>query len=154
MCYNGASFLLGIRMLEYIRAFHIIGMVCWFAGIFYLPRLFVYHAMSDDAISQERFAVMERKLYRGIMTPAMIFTWACGLLMIALAPSIYLTQGWLHAKLVLVVLLTIYHLSCGRFRVRLMDNPKFKSHVYWRWFNEIPVFILIAVVILAVVKPF
>ena len=154
MCYNGASFLLGIRMLEYIRAFHIIGMVCWFAGIFYLPRLFVYHAMSDDTPSQERFAVMERKLYRGIMTPAMIFTWACGLLMIALAPSIYLTQGWLHAKLVLVVLLTIYHLSCGRVRVRLMDNPKFKSHVYWRWFNEIPVFILIAVVILAVVKPF
>ncbi|OOS23349.1 protoporphyrinogen oxidase HemJ [Moraxella pluranimalium] len=141
-------------MLEYIRAFHIISMVCWFAGIFYLPRLFVYHAMSDDTLSQERFALMERKLYRGIMTPAMIATWGCGLLMIALAPSIYLSQGWLHAKLVLVVLLTLYHLSCGRFRVRLMDNPKLKSHVYWRWFNEIPVFILIAVVILAVVKPF
>ena len=141
-------------MLEYIRAFHIISMVCWFAGIFYLPRLFVYHAMSDDTLSQERFAVMERKLYRGIMTPAMIATWGCGLLMIALAPSIYLSQGWLHAKLALVVLLTLYHLSCGRFRVRLMDNPKLKSHVYWRWFNEIPVFILIAVVILAVVKPF
>lgn len=141
-------------MLEYIRAFHIISMVCWFAGIFYLPRLFVYHAMSDDTPSQERFALMERKLYRGIMTPAMIATWGCGLLMIALAPSIYLSQGWLHAKLVLVVLLTLYHLSCGRFRVRLMDNPKLKSHVYWRWFNEIPVFILIAVVILAVVKPF
>lgn len=141
-------------MLEYIRAFHIISMVCWFAGIFYLPRLFVYHAMSDDTPSQERFALMERKLYRGIMTPAMIATWGCGLLMIALAPSIYLSQGWLHAKLVLVVLLTLYHLFCGRFRVRLMDNPKLKSHVYWRWFNEIPVFILIAVVILAVVKPF
>lgn len=141
-------------MLEYIRAFHIISIVCWFAGIFYLPRLFVYHAMSDDTPSQERFALMERKLYRGIMTPAMIATWGCGLLMIALAPSIYLSQGWLHAKLVLVVLLTLYHLSCGRFRVRLMDNPKLKSHVYWRWFNEIPVFILIAVVILAVVKPF
>lgn len=141
-------------MLEYIRAFHIIGMVCWFAGIFYLPRLFVYHAMSDDAISQERFGVMERKLYRGIMTPAMIFTWACGLMMIALAPSVYLSQGWLHAKLVLVVLLTIYHLSCGRFRIQLLKNPKLKTHVYWRWFNEIPVFILIAVVILAVVKPF
>ncbi len=141
-------------MLEYIRAFHIISMVCWFAGIFYLPRLFVYHAMSDDTLSQERFALMERKLYRGIMTPAMIATWGCGLLMIALAPSIYLSQGWLHAKLVLVVLLTLYHLSCGRFRVRLIDNPKLKSHVYWRWFNEIPVFILIAVVILAVVKPF
>lgn len=141
-------------MIEYIRAFHIIGMVCWFAGIFYLPRLFVYHAMSDDTISQERFSLMERKLYRGIMTPAMIFTWACGLAMIALAPSVYLSQGWLHAKLMLVILLTIYHLSCGRFRIQLLQNPKLKTHVYWRWFNEIPVFILIAVVILAVVKPF
>ncbi|USZ15343.1 protoporphyrinogen oxidase HemJ [Moraxella sp. FZFQ2102] len=141
-------------MLEYIRAFHIISMVCWFAGIFYLPRLFVYHAMSDDQTSQERFAIMERKLYRGIMTPSMIATWGFGLSMIALAPSVYLSQGWLHIKLALVILLTIYHLACGRFRLRLVNEPQYKSHVYWRWFNEIPVIILISVVILAVVKPF
>lgn len=141
-------------MLEYIRAFHIISMVCWFAGIFYLPRLFVYHAMSDDQTSQERFAIMERKLYRGIMTPSMIATWGFGLSMIALAPSVYLPQGWLHIKLALVILLTIYHLACGRFRLRLVNEPQYKSHVYWRWFNEIPVIILISVVILAVVKPF
>lgn len=141
-------------MLEYIRAFHIISMVCWFAGIFYLPRLFVYHAMSDDQTSQERFAIMERKLYRGIMTPSMIATWGFGLSMIALAPSVYLPQGWLHIKLALVILLTIYHLVCGRFRLRLANEPQYKSHVYWRWFNEIPVIILISVVILAVVKPF
>lgn len=141
-------------MLEYIRAFHIISMVCWFAGIFYLPRLFVYHAMSDDQTSQERFAIMERKLYRGIMTPSMIATWGFGLSMIALAPSVYLPQGWLHIKLALVILLTIYHLACGRFRLRLANEPQYKSHVYWRWFNEIPVIILISVVILAVVKPF
>ncbi|UTO06074.1 protoporphyrinogen oxidase HemJ [Moraxella sp. FZLJ2107] len=141
-------------MLEYIRAFHIISMVCWFAGIFYLPRLFVYHAMSDDQTSQERFAIMERKLYRGIMTPSMIATWGFGLGMIALAPSVYLPQGWLHIKLALVILLTIYHLACGRFRLRLANEPQYKSHVYWRWFNEIPVIILISVVILAVVKPF
>lgn len=141
-------------MLEYIRAFHIISMVCWFAGIFYLPRLFVYHAMSDDQTSQERFAIMERKLYRGIMTPSMIATWGFGLNMIALAPSMYLSQGWLHIKLALVILLTIYHLACGRFRLRLVNEPQYKSHVYWRWFNEIPVIILISVVILAVVKPF
>ncbi|WP_446221239.1 protoporphyrinogen oxidase HemJ [Moraxella marmotae] len=140
-------------MFAYIKAFHIISMVCWFAGIFYLPRLFVYHAMSDDAASQERFAIMERKLYRGIMTPAMIATWVFGLLMIASAPSIYLQQGWLHIKLCLVVLLSIYHLSCGHFRQKLINNPQHKTHVYWRWFNEIPVFILIAVVILVVVKP-
>lgn len=141
-------------MLEYLKAFHLIAMVCWFAGIFYLPRLFVYHAMSEDKMSLDRFVIMERKLYRGIMTPAMVTTWVFGLSMVAMNWHVYKTQGWLHAKLILVVLLTVYHLMCGRFRIRLVDNPKFKTHVYWRWFNEIPVFILIVVIILAVVKPF
>lgn len=141
-------------MFDYLKAFHVISMVCWFAGIFYLPRLFVYHAMSEDSVSQERFTVMERKLYRGIMTPAMMATWAFGLIMIANAPGIYLSQGWLHVKLTLVLLLTLYHLSCGHFRKKLLSNPKYKSHVYWRWFNEIPVVILIAVIILVIVKPF
>lgn len=141
-------------MFLYLKAFHIIAMVCWFAGIFYLPRLFVYHAMSDDVPSQERFVIMERKLYRGIMNPAMMATWVLGLSMLISHWQIYKTQGWLHAKLVLVLILTIYHVLCGRFRIRLATNPKFKSHVYWRWFNELPVFILIAVVVLVVVKPF
>lgn len=141
-------------MFEYIKAFHVISMVCWFAGIFYLPRLFVYHAMSDDTPSQEQFVIMQRKLYLGIMTPAMIATWSFGIIMISQAPKIYLTQGWLHAKLVLVLLLTFYHFACGWFRLKLINNPKYKSHTYWRWFNEIPVFILIAVVVLVIVKPF
>lgn len=141
-------------MFEYLKAFHIIAMVCWFAAIFYLPRLFVYHAMTDDKTSLDRFIIMERKLYRGIMTPAMMATWVLGLSMAVMHWQVYKTQGWLHAKIMLVLLLTLYHFACGYFRVRLMDNPKFKSHVYWRWFNEIPVLILIAVVILAVVKPF
>lgn len=141
-------------MFLYIKALHIIAMVCWFAGIFYLPRLFVYHAMSDDKISQERFVIMERKLYRGIMNPAMMATWILGLSMVIMNWQIYKTQGWLHAKITLVVLLTIYHIACGRFRIRLVDNPNLKTHIYWRWFNEIPVFILIAVVILVVAKPF
>lgn len=141
-------------MFLYIKALHIIAMVCWFAGIFYLPRLFVYHAMSSDSVSQERFAVMERKLYRGIMTPAMVATWLFGLSMVVMNWQIYKSQGWLHLKLVLVAILTLYHLACGHFRKELIKNPTYKSHVYWRWFNEIPVFILIAVVVLAVVKPF
>lgn len=141
-------------MFLYIKALHIIAMVCWFAGIFYLPRLFVYHAMSDDVMSQERFAIMERKLYRGIMTPAMIATWILGLSMVVMNWQIYKTQGWLHAKITLVVLLTVYHWLCGYFRQKLIANPRYKTHTYWRWFNEIPVFILMAVVILAVVKPF
>ncbi|MGP1606567.1 MAG: protoporphyrinogen oxidase HemJ [Moraxella sp.] len=141
-------------MFLYIKALHIIAMVCWFAGIFYLPRLFVYHAMSEDKLSQERFALMERKLYRGIMNPSMMVTWMFGLSMVMMNWQIYKVQVWLHVKLTLVILLTIYHLLCGRFRLKLIQNPHYKTHVYWRWFNELPVFILIFVVILAIVKPF
>ncbi len=143
-------------MAEYFlwfKAWHIISLVCWYAGIFYLPRLFVYHAMSDDNISKERFVIMERKLYRGIMTPAMIATWIFGLLMLSIGWEAYKVQIWLHIKISLIILLTIYHLMCGYFRVKLINNSHYKSHVYWRWFNEIPVFILIAVVCLVIIKP-
>ena len=133
---------------NWIKAAHIISMVCWFAAIFYLPRLFVYHAMSDDSISHDRFAIMERKLYRGIMTPSMIATWIFGLW------DVYKTQGWLHVKLLLVVLLSGYHGACGFYRKKLIDNPHYKTHKFWRWFNEVPVFALVIIVILVVVKPF
>lgn len=139
---------------NWIKAAHIISMVCWFAAIFYLPRLFVYHAMSDDSISHERFAIMERKLYRGIMTPSMIATWLFGLWMLGMGWDVYKTQGWLHVKLLLVVLLSGYHGACGFYRKKLIDKPHYKSHKFWRWFNEIPVFALIFIVILVVVKPF
>lgn len=143
-------------MTEYFlwfKAWHVISLVCWFAAIFYLPRLFVYHAMSEDTVSQARFALMERKLYRGIMTPAMIATWVFGLCMLLPNWAGYKTQMWLHIKLCCVIALTIYHFICGRFRLKLIDNPHYKTHVFWRWFNEVPVFILIAVVILVIVKP-
>lgn len=139
---------------NWIKAAHVISMVCWFAAIFYLPRLFVYHAMSEDQISHDRFAIMERKLYRGIMTPSMIATWVFGLWMLYLGWDVYKTQGWLHAKLALVVLLSAYHGACGSYRKQLINNPHYKSHVFWRWFNEVPVLVLIAVVILVIVKPF
>ena len=139
---------------NWIKAAHIISVVCWFAAIFYLPRLFVYHAMSDDKISQERFTIMERKLYRGIMTPAMIATWAFGLWMVFLGWDVYKTQRWLHVKIFLVILLSAYHGACGFYRKKLVDNPQYKSHVFWRWFNEVPVFALVIIVILVVVKPF
>ncbi len=137
----------------WLKACHVISMVCWFAGIFYLPRLFVYHAMSEDTISQERFAVMERKLYRGIMTPAMLATWLFGLAMLVPNWAAYQNQAWIHIKLSLVVLLTVYHLMCGSFRLNLITNPQYKSHVYWRWFNEVPVLVLVVVVCLVIVKP-
>lgn len=107
-----------------------ISLVCWFAAIFYLPRLFVYHAMSADKISQERFALMERKLYRGIMTPAMIATWIFGLCMLLPNWESYKTQVWLHIKLACVIALTVYHVACGRFRLKLIDNPNYKTHVF------------------------
>ena len=139
---------------NWIKAAHVISMVCWFAAIFYLPRLFVYHAMSEDKVSHDRFAIMERKLYRGIMTPSMIATWAFGLWMLYLGWDVYKTQGWLHAKLCLVVLLSAYHGACGFYRKKLIDNPHYKSHKFWRWFNEVPVLVLVTVVILVIVKPF
>ena len=139
---------------NWIKAAHIISVVTWFAAIFYLPRLFVYHAMSDDKVSHDRFIIMERKLYRGIMTPSMIATWTFGLWMVYLGWDVYKTQGWLNAKIFLVVLLSAYHGACGFYRKKLVDSPQYKSHVFWRWFNEIPVFALIFIVILVVVKPF
>ena len=139
--------------LLWIKAFHVVAVVCWFAGLFYLPRLFVYHAMSSDTISIERFQVMERKLYRGIMWPSLVLTWLLGLWMVAIGWDYYKTQHWLHAKFLLVILLTIYHLACGHYRQQLLSNANIKSHVFFRWFNEAPVLILVAVCILVIVKP-
>lgn len=136
------------------KSLHIIAMVCWFAGIFYLPRLFVYHASCDDKLSLARFELMERKLYRGIMNPAMMATWTFGLVMIYLGKGVHLSYGWFYVKLALVICLTIYHISCGYYRQKLIANPYLKSHTFWRLFNELPVVILIAVVFLVILKPF
>jgi len=135
----------------WIKSLHIIFMVTWFAGLFYLPRLFVYHAMSDDAPGIERFKVMERKLYYGIMTPGAVLTILFGLW---LWLGYGISGGWLHAKLALVIVLIAYHLYCGKLLADFKYDRNRRSHVYYRWFNEFPVVILIAVVILVVVKPF
>ena len=135
----------------WIKALHIVFMVTWFAGLFYLPRLFVYHAMTEDAAGRERFKVMERKLYYGIMTPGAVLTVVFGAW---LWLGYGVTGGWLHAKLVLVAVLVAYHLWCGKLRGDFQRDRNARSHVWFRWFNEVPVVILLAVVILAVVKPF
>ncbi len=137
------------------KAFHLIFIVTWFAGLFYLPRLFVYHAMSNDAISNERFKVMERKLYHGITTPSAILTVSLGLWMLwSYAWTAFASSGWLHAKLTLVAILIGYHIYCGKLLKDFKYDRNNHSHVFYRWFNEFPVIILISVVILAVVKPF
>ncbi len=138
----------------WLKALHIIAMVCWFAGLFYLPRLFVYHAMSDDLPSRERFCIMERKLYRGIMTPSMTATFLFGLALLKMNPMLFATGIWLHVKLILVVILAGYHFLCGIQLRRFASGQNSHGHVFFRWFNEIPVLFLLAIVILVVVKPF
>lgn len=135
----------------WLKALHIIFMVTWFAGLFYLPRLFVYHAMSSDATSLERFKVMERKLYYGIMTPGALLTIVFGTW---LWLGYGIGGGWLYVKLALVTILIAYHLYCGRLLADFRHDRNRHDHIFYRWLNEFPVLILIAVVILVVVKPF
>jgi putative membrane protein len=135
----------------WVKSFHLVFIVTWFAGLFYLPRLFVYHAMAADREGIERFKVMERKLYYGIMTPGGVLGIGFGLW---LWLGFGISGGWLHAKLGLVLLLIGYHLWCGRLLKDFAADRNTRSHVWFRWFNEVPVVLLIGVVVLAVVKPF
>ena len=134
----------------WVKALHIVFMVTWFAGLFYLPRLFVYHAQSSDNLSIERFKVMERKLYYGIMTPGAVLTMVFG---VWLWLGWGFNGGWLQAKLALVAVLVAYHLWCGKFLADFRHDRNTRSHVWFRWFNEFPVLLLFAIVILVVVKP-
>ncbi len=136
----------------WLKALHVIFVVTWFAGLFYLPRLFVYHVATRDTVSLERFVIMERRLY-GIMTLGATLAALFGLSMIARAPA-YLSMGWLDVKLVLVVALIAYHLWCRSLMHRLRDGTSTRSERWFRVFNEVPALLLIAIVILAVVKPF
>ena len=139
----------------WVKAFHVIFMVTWFAGLFYLPRLFVYHAMSSDPVSIERFKIMERKLFYGIMTPGALITIVLGIWMLAdYAWNAYAQAGWLHAKLALAVILILYHVYCGKLLLDFKHDRNRHGHVFYRWLNEFPVLLLIAMVILVIVKPF
>ena len=137
--------------MPWIKALHIVFVIAWFAGLFYLPRLFVYHALSEDTASRERFKVMERKLYRGIMTPAMVLTLATGFWMWL---GYGVSGAWLHAKVALVAVLVGYHFWLDFIRRAFARNNNTRSHVYYRWVNEIPTVLLVAIVVLVVVKPF
>jgi putative membrane protein len=134
----------------WVKSLHIIFVVTWFAGLFYLPRLFVYHAMAGDREGSERFKVMERKLYWGIMAPGAVLSIVFGAWLLAYG----FAGGWLYAKLVVVVLLVAYHLYCGKLLADFAHDRNTRSHVWFRWFNEVPTVFLFAGVILAVVKPF
>lgn len=135
----------------WLKALHVIAMVTWFAGLFYLPRLFVYHADAQDLIGVERFRLMERRLF-AIMTIGAAATLIFGIAMLAVAPA-YLAMGWLRAKLILVALLIVYHLYCHKFTVDFAHNRNARTSKWYRGFNELPSLLLIGIVILAVVKP-
>jgi putative membrane protein len=134
----------------WVKWLHIVFMVTWFAGLFYLPRLFVYHALSQDTLSRERFKVMERKLFWGIMTPGAVLTLFFG-------SWLWLgwgfSGGWLHAKLAFALVLVGYHAWCGKLLLDFRRDRNRRSHIWFRWFNEFPVLVLFAVVFLAVFKP-
>ena len=137
--------------MAWIKVFHLFAVIAWFAGIFYLPRLFVYHAMSEDQISRDRFKIMERKLLWGIMTPSAVVA-------VGLGCWLWLGYGfagtWLTLKLILVGMLLVYHGWC----IKIVNDFKLDrfehGHVFYRWMNELPVFLLLGILILVVVKPF
>ena len=136
-------------MLWY-KTLHIIFMITWFAGLFYLPRLFVYHAMSKDQISLDRFKIMERKLFWGIMTPGGILTIIFGIYLIQFHQMLL----WLQLKIFLVFLLVLYHIWCGKIMYNFKNGINSRGHVWYRVFNEIPVIMLIVIIYLVVFKPF
>ena len=135
-------------MLLY-KTLHIIFMVTWFAGLFYLPRLFVYHAQAEDQISKDRFKIMERKLFWGIMTPGAVLTVLFGVLLIEYHGMSY----WLKMKILLVFVLALYHVWCGVLLEKFKTDSNSHSHVWYRIFNEVPVIFLVLIVALVVYKP-
>lgn len=137
----------------WIKSLHVIAVVCWFAGLFYLPRLFVYHCGASDPVSHDRFVVMEDKLYRLIMRPSMIASVLFGVIMLALRPGL-LGEAWLWCKLAAVLALLGYHHYCGRLLKAFASGSNRHSERFLRMFNEAPALLLIVIVILVIVKPF
>jgi protoporphyrinogen IX oxidase len=143
-------------MYFWLKALHIIAVIAWMAGMLYLPRLFVYHCEAEPGSKQsETFKVMERRLLRAIINPAMIATWLLGLALIWLmGKDAFLGAGWLHLKIVLVLGLSVLHGMLARYRKDFAADRNRHTAKFYRVINEIPTVLLIAIVILAVVKPF
>lgn len=137
----------------WLRALHIIFVVCWFAGLFYLPRIFVYYAASEHPETRAQLAVMSRRLYR-FVTPFMALTLFFGVGLLSTNFGYYLQAPWMWLKLAGVTFLVVYHFQCGRYVKAINDNRDDHSHVFYRFFNEVPVLFLFAIVFLVVLKPF
>lgn len=137
----------------WLKALHLVAMVAWFAGLFYMPRLFVYHTMATEPPEYTRFCTMERKLYLGITTPSGVITVGLGLWLLCLNPAYYLHSPWMIAKLVTVALLILFHGYCGYYGWCFKHRKNGHSAKFYRWFNEIPTLLLLTIVCLVVVKP-
>lgn len=137
----------------WIKSLHIIAIICWFAGIFYLPRLFVNHAMTEHQATRDQLQLMQRKLYR-FMSIFAVLTVIFGIWLVSYNIDYYLASTWFIIKFACVVGLIVYHFACGHFVQQLQSGNNQYSHVFFRWFNELPVLLMIAIVILVVVKPF
>ncbi|MGQ9425380.1 protoporphyrinogen oxidase HemJ [Gilvimarinus sp. F26214L] len=137
----------------WIKSFHIFFMVCWFAGIFYLPRLFVNHAMAEHQATAAQLGVMERKLYRFI-TPFAVLTVLLGIALMAARWDYFAQAAWMHGKLTLVVILLAYHWYCGRIVKSFARGENRRGHRFYRWFNEFPVLLLLGIVLLVELQPF
>lgn len=135
----------------WLKSFHIIFMVTWFAGLFYVPRLFVYHSMAKDNQSKDRFITMERRLLYGITTPGGILTIATGLWLWAVYD---ISGGWIYIKSLLVLLLVLYQVWCGFIAQEFKQGRNARTSTFFRWFNEFPTIILISAVLLSILKPF
>jgi putative membrane protein len=139
----------------WIKSLHIVSMVAWMAGLLYLPRLYVYHAMAPVGSDRsETFKIMERRLQRGIMTPAMIATWGFGLVLAGIPGLVDWRMGWIWVKLALVAALSAFHLMLARWRDAFSVNCNMHSTRFFRIVNELPALVMIAIVVLVVVKPF
>ncbi len=136
----------------WVKSLHIIAVISWFAAIFYLPRLFVYHAMAEDQISRDRFKIMERKLYRAIGTPAMIATLVFGVWTASFNWDYYRAATWFWCKVFLVILVVGYHHACGVYIRKFAREEPVPGHKFFRVFNELPVLVLFAIVFLVVLK--
>lgn len=141
-----------LSFLLWFKALHIAFMVTWFAGLFYLPRLFIYHAEAGDELSRQRFTLMEKRLF-AIMTIGAVITAVFGLLLLAINPGLF-SQTWFHIKLILLAAMLIYHWRCWRWIALLESTMDTQESRGLRWFNEIPVIFLLGIILLAVLKPF
>jgi putative membrane protein len=141
--------------LLYTKALHVMAIIAWMAGLFYLPRLYIYHCdIARGSAESERFKVMERRLLKQIMNPAMIASWTFGIILALTPGAVDWTAGWWHIKLLMVILMSGFHGACSKWRKNFLDDRNTKSQRFYRFANEVPTVLMIIIVFMVIVQPF